>query len=69
MQKLEPIEKINMPDVIHGVTVNGQIEIHADRLASFKSTVSRLNGKKKTGRVLFSYSTCIDNYYTAKRIS
>lgn len=69
MQKLEPIEKINMPDIIRGVEVNSEIEIHADRLASFKSTVCRLNAKKKTERILFAYSTCTNNYYTATRIA
>lgn len=67
--KLEPIEKINMPELIQGVDVNTSIEVHADRLASFKSTVSRLNKGKKTGRILFAYSTCIDSYYIAKRIA
>lgn len=67
MQKLEPIEKVNMPDVIQGININSEIEVHADRLASFKSTVSRLNSKRKTRKLLFVYSTCNDNYYTAKR--
>ncbi len=64
MNKLEPIEKVNMPDLIKGIEVGKTIEVHADRLASFKSTVSRL-GKS----IKFNYSTCIDNYYTATRTS
>lgn len=69
MQKLELIEKVNMPDLIKAIDVNSDIKIHADRLASFKSTVSRLNNSKKINKILFSYSTCTDNYYTAKRIA
>lgn len=67
--RLEPIQKVNMPELIQGVDVNTSIEVHADRLASFKSTISRLNKGKKKDRILFAYSTCQDSYYTAKRVA
>lgn len=70
MEKLEPMQRAeSMPDIIKGIEVNSKIQIFADRLASFKATVARLNTGKKTNRILFSYSTVTDNYYTATRIS
>ncbi len=70
MEKLQPIQRTeSMPDIINAIEVNAKIEIYADRLASFKATVARLNNGKKTGRILFSYSTVQDNYYTATRIA
>jgi len=65
--KLEPIVKLNMPELIQGIEVNTSIEVHADRLASFKSTVSRINKPRKKNKILFSYSNCVDSYYTITR--
>lgn len=68
--KLEPItEQISVPDAIQSTPINGEIQIHADRLQSFKTTVSRLNKGKSTGRILFSYSGIKQEYYTAKRVA
>lgn len=68
--KLEPITKEpSVPEIIEATGINEKIQIHADRMQSFKTQVSRINKDKKTGRVLFSYSTITDNYYTATRIA
>jgi len=70
MNKIEPSEKTQtVPDLIRETPVNGEIQIFADRLQSFKTTVSRLNKGKKTGRILFSYSGINQEYYTATRIA
>jgi hypothetical protein len=70
MQILAPIEKSpTVEQVILETPVNGEVKIHADRLPTFKSEVSRLNRGKKTGRILFSYSGIKQEYYTATRIS
>jgi hypothetical protein len=66
MDKIEPIEATpSMPDLIKSININQSIQIHADRLASFKSTVSRL--KKNGLDAEFKYSKLINSYYTATR--
>lgn len=64
--RLEPIIKDSIPEILNNTIVGEKIEIHADRLQSFKTTVSRINSEKKTG-YKFNYSGISDNYYTATR--
>lgn len=61
-KRLIPIQKIE-PDKIK---INEEIEVHADRLASFKATVSRYN--KDNGKSYkFDYSGVKNDYFTATR--
>lgn len=62
-KRLIPIQKIE-PDK---VSVKDSIEVHADRLASFKATVSRWN-KNNKGSIKFDYSGVKNDYFTATRI-
>lgn len=65
--KLEPITKEpSVPEIIEATGVNEKIQIHADRMQSFKTQVGRINREKGT-RYKFSYSGILDNYYTATR--
>lgn len=60
--RLIPTQKIE----IAPINIGDSIEIHADRLASFKATVSRFN--KDNGKLYaFDYSGVKNDYYTATR--
>lgn len=61
-KRLVPIQKIE-PDKVE---VGNGIEVHADRLASFKATVSRYNKDKGTS-FKFVYSGVKNDYFTATR--
>jgi hypothetical protein len=60
MNKIAPIKKIDLSEA----AVGKQYEIHADRLASFKSTVCGYNNRKKV-KLRFNYATAVNNYITA----
>ena len=63
-KKLIPTQKIQ-PDKIQ---VGDSIEVHANRLASFKATVSRCNIGRET-LITFDYSGVKNDYFTAKRVA
>lgn len=71
MTKIEPIQtQPILSDVIKGTPVNGEVQIHADRIASFKSTVNRVNSQAPKGTgYLFTYSGVKNDYCVATRIS
>lgn len=62
MNKIAPITRIDFKSLKIGDTIN----IHADRLASFKTTVWRYN-KNNMVKYYFNYSPSIDNYVIATR--
>lgn len=65
-EKLMPLPKPKTIDF--GSKAIGQIiEVHAERLASFKSTLSRYNKKYETD-IKFSYSDLNGSFFTATRI-
>ena len=59
-QKLVPIPRIEFDKIIIG----DSIEIHADRLAAFKSSVSRYN-KHAVTKLSFDYGPFKNDYCTA----
>lgn len=63
--KLTPLPKIDLSKI----EVNQRIEIHADRLASFKSNLSRFNSQFKDPKQKhkYIYSGVKNDYYTAMR--
>lgn len=63
-KRLVPIQKIEPGTV----SLNEQVEVHADRLASFKATVSRYNKDNKLS-LKFDYSGVKNDYFTATRIA
>lgn len=63
-KRLIPIQKIE-PDKIK---IDEQVEVHADRLASFKATVSRYNKYNGT-KYRFDYSGVKNDYFIATRIA
>jgi|GEM_PF-5943131 hypothetical protein len=71
MNKIEPVEvKPSIADVISETPINGTIQIHADRIASFKSTLNRLNSNQGVdSKLLFSYTGVKNDYCTATRIA
>ena len=63
-KRLVPIQKIE-PEKI---SLNEEVEVHADRLASFKATVSRYNRQNKK-EYKFEYSGVKNDYFVATRIN
>lgn len=63
-KRLVPIQKIEPDKIKEG----DKVEVHADRLASFKATVSRYN-KDKSLSLKFDYSGVKNDYFTATRIA
>lgn len=72
MIKIEPLEqKKTIPDIINSLPVNGEVQINANRIASFKATVNRINSKQglRENRFVFSYTEIKNDYCVAKRIA
>jgi len=60
--KLQPIQQIDLSSI----NIGQSIEIHADRLAAFKSNLSRYNKLNDT-KYRYSYSSFKNDYCTATR--